>query len=177
MLYTFGHGTNDIDSVVRFLELNRIAALVDVRSVPKSRRNPQFAMDAMREWVPQRSGAAYRWVQELGGFRRPLPDSVNVGLRHPSFRGYADYMQTKAFLEAFRDLIRKAAETTTIIMCSETLWWRCHRRLISDAALLLASVSVEHLFVHGKPKPHVLTTGVHRSGDVLVYGDPNTRAT
>jgi uncharacterized protein (DUF488 family) len=111
-------------------------------------------------------------VPQLGGFRRPLRDSPNVALRHPAFRGYADYMQTSAFHEALEALVRNAPQTPTAVMCSETLWWRCHRRLIADALVLTHGVDVVHLMHTGKMEPHRLTPGVRRlDNGTLVYDE------
>ncbi|MBV9028180.1 MAG: DUF488 domain-containing protein, partial [Candidatus Eremiobacteraeota bacterium] len=140
-------------------------AVVDVRSVPKSRAHPHVWAQRLAQWVPDLAGATYAWAQGLGGFRKPLPDSPNVALRHPSFRGYADYMQTDAFEDALARLVADAASVQTAIMCSETLWWRCHRRLISDALVLTKGLRVEHLMHAGAPQAHRLTQGVRLRAD------------
>lgn len=114
----------------------------------------------MERWVPQLTGSAYLWEKDLGGFRKIRPESPNVALRHPSFRAYADYMETATFSAALEKLLGAATERRTAIMCSETLWWRCHRRLISDAAVLLHGVDVRHLMHAGELRPHLLTEGV-----------------
>ncbi len=137
-----------------------LEALVDVRTVPKSRRQPHLWREAMEAWVPERSGSSYRWEAALGGFRRANPNSPNVALRHPSFRAYADYMETDPFARALAQLLDDAATARTAILCSETVWWRCHRRLISDAAVLLHGVEVRHLMHDGKLRPHIATAGV-----------------
>ncbi len=111
----------------------------------------------MAKWVPELAGAEYSRVAALGGFRKPNPRSKNVGLRHPSFRAYADYMETPAFLEALDTLLAQAEKRRTAIMCSETLWWRCHRRLIADAATLLRAADVRHLMHDGSLRQHVPT--------------------
>ncbi len=170
-LFTFGHGAVDEDAIAGLIVGSELALVADVRSVPKSRKHPQFAIDEMRTWVPARTKARYEWKQQLGGFRKVRPDSDNLALRHPSFRGYADYMQTPEFADALDDVLREAAEARTAIMCSETLWWRCHRRLISDAAILLHGATVTHLFAKAKPRPHELTPGVRKAGSILIYDD------
>jgi uncharacterized protein (DUF488 family) len=159
-MLTFGHGTAGEVDLAGLIRANGIRAVADVRSVPKSRANPHVARERMALWVPDLSGATYQWVPSLGGFRKPLADSRNVALRHPSFRGYADYMQTPAFLEALDQLLIQAEGTTLAIMCSESLWWRCHRRLIADAATLLRGVEVRHVMHAGSTVPHALTQGV-----------------
>ena len=104
----------------------------------------------MERWVPDRTDSVYRWQPALGGFRKPDSNSSNIALRHPSFRAYADYMETDAFAQALRALLAEAASTRSAILCSETVWWRCHRRLISDAAVLLHGAEVRHLMHDGK---------------------------
>jgi uncharacterized protein (DUF488 family) len=159
-LLTLGHGTASEDELARLIADAGIESLVDIRTVPKSRRHPQFWREEMERWVPARSGSAYRWVPALGGFRKPDPNSSNVALRHPAFRAYADYMETDTFSLALADVLAPTASARVAIMCSEKCWWRCHRRLVSDAALLLHDTSVEHLMHDGKLRPHILTSGV-----------------
>lgn len=170
-LLTFGHGAAgevDLATLIRAAGIERV---IDVRSVPKSRAHPHVWSDQMARWVPDLAGAHYEWRQELGGFRRTIPESPNVSLRHPSFRGYADYMQTAPFMEAFSALVTTAAERPTAIMCSESLWWRCHRRLISDAAVLLRQLDVQHLFHTGGLAPHRLTEGVRVLAEGILQYD------
>ncbi|MEO6913147.1 MAG: DUF488 domain-containing protein [Candidatus Baltobacteraceae bacterium] len=159
-LLTFGHGAAGEIDLAALIRAAGIELVIDVRSVPKSRAHPHVWSDQMARWVPDLAAARYEWRQELGGFRRTTPQSPNVSLRHPSFRGYADYMQTKPFMQAFTALLATAGEQPTAIMCSETLWWRCHRRLISDAAVLLHQIDIQHLFHTGVLAPHRLTEGV-----------------
>jgi uncharacterized protein (DUF488 family) len=159
-LLTLGHGTATADELAQLIREASIQSIVDVRTVPKSRRHPQFWREEMERWVPELSGSTYRWEPTLGGFRKVNPNSSNVALRHPSFRAYADYMETDAFSCALAGLLAQAAAERVAILCSETLWWRCHRRLISDAALLLHGVGVQHLMHDGKLRPHIQTAGV-----------------
>jgi uncharacterized protein (DUF488 family) len=159
-VYTFGHGTAGEIELATLVRDAAVRAVVDVRSVPKSRGHPHAWADRMAQWIPDLAGASYEWRPELGGFRKPRPDSANVALRHPSFRGYADYMQTPAFREALDALVEASAWRSTAIMCSETLWWRCHRRLIADALVLLHGVDVEHLMHAGAHQEHRPTGGV-----------------
>lgn len=130
--------------------------LVDVRTVPRSRRNPQFEGDALARSLPAH-GIGYRHERALGGFRKPLPDSVNRGWDHPAFRGYADYMRTPEFGRALDRLMELGRELPTSIMCAEAQWWRCHRRLISDA-LEIRGWEVLHLGLRAEPVEHELTT-------------------
>ena len=122
----------------------------------------------MARWLPP-AGVGYRWEPALGGFRRPRPDSVNTGLRHPSFRGYADHIATQEFHEALRAVLEGARSEPTAVMCSETLWWRCHRRLIADAAVLLHGAAVRHVDGRGLLQPHRLTETAHVEGGALIY--------
>jgi uncharacterized protein (DUF488 family) len=167
-LFTIGHGTLDEATFVARLEAAGVRRVVDVRRFPGSRRWPWFDAAAMAEWLPER-GLAYVPAPELGGRRTPRPDSRNVVLRDAGFRGYADFMETEPFRAALGTLLAGASEVPTAVMCSETLWWRCHRRLIADAAILLAGAEVVHL-VGSARQPHVVTAGVRRIGDALVYG-------
>ncbi|MEO7039532.1 MAG: DUF488 domain-containing protein [Candidatus Elarobacter sp.] len=170
-LYTIGHGTADESLFVARLAAAGIARLVDVRRCPGSRRWPWFAAEAMAEWLP-RHAVAYVSALDLGGRRTPVPDSPNIVLRERGFRGYADYMATPAFHAAFERLLAEGRASTTAVMCSETLWWRCHRRLIADAAVLLGEADVVHL-IGEKRQAHRLTEGVRLAGGQVVYDRPS----
>jgi uncharacterized protein (DUF488 family) len=159
-LLTLGHGTATADELARLIREAAIESIVDVRTVPKSRRHPQFWREEMERWVPEKTGSSYFWGPALGGFRKVDRNSSNVALRNPSFRAYADYMETGAFRDALAELLARAATAHVAILCSETVWWRCHRRLISDAASLLHRVPVWHLMHDGKLRPHIPTAGV-----------------
>ena len=167
-LLTLGHGTASVEELVNLLDGAGVERLVDVRTAPGSRRHPQFRRETMAGWLAE-AGVAYRWEPELGGFRKPAPDSVNHVLGHPAFRGYADYMRTPPFWTALDRLLAEAATAPTAAMCSETLWWRCHRRLLSDAAVLVRGAEVLHLDHRGGQEPHRPTEGVRRDGDLLAY--------
>jgi uncharacterized protein (DUF488 family) len=167
-LLTVGHGTAGAEELAALLAGAGVERLVDVRTAPGSRRHPQFRREAMQRWLPA-AGVAYRWERELGGWRKPDPDSINHGLRHPAFRGYADYMRTPPFWAALDRLLGEAAAAPTAAMCSETLWWRCHRRLLADAAVLVRGAEVLHLDHRGRLEPHRPTEGVRRDGDLLAY--------
>ena len=168
-LLTFGHGTLAQAELAQRIADAGIERVVDVRTVPKSRAHPWVWGDRMAEWVPADAHAEYVWERDLGGFRKPAKVSHNTVLRNPAFRGYADYMETEPFLSALARLVDSLPERRIAIMCSETLWWRCHRRLVSDAAVLLHDVDVRHLGANGRSQPHVLTEGVRRAGSVLFY--------
>ena len=154
-IYTVGHSTRSLDQLVAVLEAACVRRLIDVRTVPRSRRHPQFAREALAGSLPER-GIEYRPEQALGGFRRGRPDSLNRGWRQPAFRGYADYMQSAEFRAALDRAAALALERVTCLMCAEAQWWRCHRRLISDA-LVVRGWSVRHLGLHANPIEHELT--------------------
>jgi uncharacterized protein (DUF488 family) len=164
-LLTVGHGTASGEALSELLRGADVKSVVDVRTIPKSLRHPQFRIEAMQVWIPRDAAAAYRWEPALGGFRKPRPDSTNVALRNSSFRGYADYMETGAFADALHELLTRAASERTAILCSESLWWRCHRRLIADAASLLRGVEVLHLMHDGNLRPHAPTEGARVTAD------------
>ncbi|MBV9410938.1 MAG: DUF488 domain-containing protein [Acidimicrobiia bacterium] len=168
MLFTVGHGTLPQDQLVELLRGAGVESLVDVRSAPGSRRHPQFMRQAMEQWLPE-AGIAYRWEPRLGGRRKVTPDSPNVALRHPSFRAYADHMAVPEFAEALDGVLDEAAIRPTTVMCAESVWWRCHRRLISDFATLVREVDVRHLMHDGRIGEHHPTEGVRRDGDHLLY--------
>jgi uncharacterized protein (DUF488 family) len=145
-----------------------LVALVDVRIGPGSRKYPHFSKDRMAAWLPE-AGISYRWEQRLGGFRKLPPRSPDTALRNDSFRAYASYMRSDDFRSAAAELVAGAQGEPTAIMCSETLWWRCHRRLIADHCVLLAGLPVEHLMPRTRPAAHVPTAGVRVLEDSLRY--------
>lgn len=165
-LTTVGHGTMAQDEFVDLLGGAGLGDLVDIRSFPGSRRNPQFGRERMEEWLPE-AGVTYTWMRDLGGRRKPLPDSPHVVWRHPSFRAYADYMETPGFVAGVDELLEGDLER--VVMCSESVWWRCHRRLVADYVMLVRDHPVEHLMHDGRRMPHRPTEGVRRDGDRLVY--------
>jgi len=153
VLVTIGHGTLGQDEFLRLLADASVQELVDVRSHPGSRQVPHFGRETMEEWMPP-AGVRYRWEPALGGRRRSTGRSPNVALRHPSFRSYADHMAASAFREALTRVADDASERVVAVMCAESVWWRCHRRLIADAAVLLHGVDVRHLFHDGRLTEH-----------------------
>jgi uncharacterized protein (DUF488 family) len=170
-LLTLGHGTASADELGALIRDAGIRRLVDVRKLPGSRRHPQFAREELERWVPQLTGASYRWMPQLGGFRKPDPRSEHIALRNASFRAYADYMETGEFVAALDELLSITAAERAAIMCSETVWWLCHRRLISDAAQLLRGVAVGHLMHDGIVRPHVPTAGVRATAAGILRYD------
>jgi uncharacterized protein (DUF488 family) len=170
---TVGHGTLAAEDLADVVAEAGIELVVDVRSFPASRRHPQFAREAMERWLPD-AGVAYRWEPRLGGRRRPRPDSPHGALRVPAFRGYADHMETQEFRDAVDDLLAEAGTRRATVMCAESVWWRCHRRLLADDVVLLRGGAVEHLFHDGRLEPHRPTSVARVDGRRLVYdgGEP-----
>jgi uncharacterized protein (DUF488 family) len=157
-ILTIGHSTRSLDEFLGLLRAHHVAQLADIRTMPRSRRHPQFDVEALDSSLPA-AGIPYRHFPGLGGLRKPRPDSPNTAWRHPSFRGYADYMLTPAFERALEDLIAFADENhagPTAIMCAEAVWWQCHRQLTSDA-LVARGVGVRHILSADPAKPHTLT--------------------
>jgi uncharacterized protein (DUF488 family) len=133
-LWTIGHSSRPIDEFLTFLVSHGIRQLVDVRTIPRSRHNPQFNTDTLARSLKQAT-VSYVHKPELGGLRKTKKDSINAGWKNASFRGYADYMQTDAFWDALQELMAQSRRRRTAIMCAEAVPWRCHRRLITDALL------------------------------------------
>jgi uncharacterized protein (DUF488 family) len=144
-----------VEELIGLLRAAGVHELVDVRTVPRSRRNPRFNSDALAD-SPATAGLGYIHERALGGFRRPRPDSVNGGWTVAGFRGYADYMESREFLEALARLQERGRARPTAVMCAEAQWWRCHRRLISDA-LVVRGWRVLHLGLEREPVEHELT--------------------
>jgi uncharacterized protein (DUF488 family) len=167
IIFTVGHGTRPIEEFLTILGAAGIRRLVDVRTAPGSRRHPQFGRDALAATL-EAEGLEYVWRKELGGFRTPRPDSPHVALRNDAFRGYADHMETEEFRSALSWLIDTSRDTSTAIMCAEVLWWRCHRRMISDA-LTVGGCDVVHLLEAGRREPHRLNPSSRVEGSRLIY--------
>ncbi len=169
MLLTYGHGTDSAEATAATLVVAGVASLVDIRTAPGSRRHPQFARDALAQWLPA-AGVAYRWDKRLGGFRRPGPDNPDTAWREAMFRGYAEHMRTPAFLDAIGAVLAEAETRQVAVMCSESLWWRCHRRLLADFAGAARGTEVRHLMHDGLTQPHRPSDGVRlRDDGLLVY--------
>jgi uncharacterized protein (DUF488 family) len=154
-VWSVGHSVHTFDAFMRLLTMHGITGLVDIRAVPKSRRHPHFSADALARSLPG-NGVMYAKLPRLGGWRHAVTDSPNGGWRNPSFRGFADYAMTNDFDEGLVELRRLAGTHATAMMCSEALWWRCHRRLIADR-LVLAGDTVCHISSDGRVSQHRLT--------------------
>ena len=154
-LYTIGHSTHPIETFIGLLTAHEIALLIDVRSYPSSRRWPQFNQMELQASV-ESAGVAYRWFKSLGGRRHSRrADSPHSAWEHPAFRSYADYTETPEFEGGLKELMQAALAVRTAIMCSEGLWWRCHRRIISDH-LTVRGWDVRHIMPDGKLATHAL---------------------
>lgn len=167
VLYTVGHSTRPIEAFMEMLRGHRITQLLDVRTVPKSRHNLQFAGAALAASL---AGAAigYQHLPVLGGLRRPRPDSSNGGWRNTSFRGYADHMQTPAFAEAIEMLVERARRERIVCMCAEAVPWRCHRSLIADA-VLARGLQVDDIVDATHVRTHRLTPFARVEGTSVTY--------
>ncbi|HET9086172.1 MAG TPA: DUF488 domain-containing protein [Acidobacteriaceae bacterium] len=174
-MLTVGHSTLPSEIFLKALQENGVETLVDVRTVPRSRHNPQFSAEPLAASLAT-AQIGYRPMQALGGLRQPKKDSVNTGWRNSSFRGYADYMQTEAFSAALQALAHLDDEVTIAIMCAEAVPWRCHRSLIADAMMVVHGRSVYNLFVtpagNCTRKVHALTPFARVEGARLWYPDP-----
>ncbi|MEO6994054.1 MAG: DUF488 domain-containing protein [Lacunisphaera sp.] len=164
---TIGHSTRPIDEFIAMLLAHGVTRVVDVRTVPRSRHNPQFNRDVLPASL-KTAGIGYVHAPALGGLRHTTKESVNLGWRNASFRGYADYMQTPAFAEAIETLIEWAKTDRLALMCAEAVPWRCHRSLIEDA-LLVRKVRGEDIMSATRRQPHVLTSFAKVKGTQITY--------
>jgi uncharacterized protein (DUF488 family) len=170
---TIGHSNRPIEEFIELLKQNDIACVLDIRTVPKSRHNPQFGQDQLPGALAA-AGIEYRYIRGLGGLRHPRKDSPNGGWRNTSFRGYADYMQTDEFAQNVNTVIALAEHTRCALMCAEAVPWRCHRSLVADA-LLVRGIAVEDIIGPQKPKPHALTPFARVDGTDISYPPDSAR--
>ena len=166
-VFTIGHSTRSIEEFIGLLKQNRIEQLVDIRTVPRSRHNPQFEQDALGRALAE-AGIGYVYMKSLGGLRPKTKDSINLGWRVESFRNYADYMQTPEFAVAVEGLMELAREKPTAIMCAEAVPWRCHRSLVGDA-LLARGVRVTDILSPTSLQEHQMTQFAVVSGTQITY--------
>jgi len=173
-IWTIGHSTRDIEDFTSLLEANGINLLADVRSLPGSKRYPQFNKEALTESLSAR-GIRYEHFPELGGRRKTKADSRNTAWRNASFRGYDYYMETEEFHQGVERLLNLARETgTAAIMCAEAVWWRCHRSLIYDY-LKASGIEVIHILDTNKTERHPFTSAAHLINGVLSYASEGDR--
>lgn len=166
-IYTIGHSTRPIDEFIELLNSNGVKQLVDIRTIPRSRHNPQYEQTALQKSLPA-AGIKYIYSKNLGGLRPKVKDSVNQGWHNLSFRNYADYMQSDEFKSALDDLIAVAEYKPTAIMCAEAVPWRCHRSLVSDA-LVVRGITAKEIISDAEPRDHKLTNFAEVSGTEITY--------
>lgn len=167
VVLTIGHSTRTISEFIEIIKACKIKKVVDIRTIPKSRHNPQFNEDTLRESL-KAVKIGYLHMKGLGGLRHALKDSPNMGWRNASFRGFADYMQTGEFEESLEELIEAAEKRATVIMCAEAVPWQCHRSLVGDA-LLIRGVLVRHIMSAGSSRDHTLTPWAKVKGTKITY--------
>ncbi|MBI2832952.1 MAG: DUF488 domain-containing protein [Acidobacteria bacterium] len=166
-IFTVGHSTRSAEEFVRLLDTHHITRLADVRTIPRSRRHPHFAIEVLPDALAQ-AAIEYRHFPVLGGLRKPRPDSPNLAWRNESFRGYADHMATPAFADVIEEFLLFASASPTAVMCAEAVWWRCHRALLADA-LVARGVDVGHILGSEPPKPHKLSHFARTDGPMVIY--------
>lgn len=171
-IYTIGHSTHSLDELATVLRKYGVKQLVDIRTVPRSRTNPQFNADVMGDSLAP-YGIGYLPMRALGGLRKPRPDSPNGAWENASFRGYADYMQSPAFAKAIERLEELARQKTSAIMCAEAVPWRCHRSLVGDA-LVARGTKVLHVMSATKVITHEITRFAHVDGVNVTYPEPSS---
>ena len=169
-IFTIGHSTHPLGQFIDLLRVHEVTLVADVRTVPRSRHNPQFNRDTLPEALAA-AGIGYRHLPGLGGLRRTRPDSRNTGWRNSSFRGFADYMQTAEFPAGLDELLSLAQQWRVAIMCAEAVPWRCHRSLIADA-LFARGISVEHIVSAGHTQAHRPTPFARIEGLCVTYPAP-----
>lgn len=167
VVYAMGHSTRTIEEFIEILQTHSISMLVDIRTIPKSRRNPQFNEDVLKTRLEAKC-IAYVHFKELGGLRKAKKDSVNTGWQNASFRGFADYMQTREFASAIRKLMRLAKLGRAVILCAEGNPFRCHRSLVADA-LTVRKVRVLHISGKASVREHSLTPFAQVQGTKITY--------
>ena len=171
ILWTIGHSTKPIDEFLALLRAHGIQQLIDVRTIPRSRHDPQYNNEALSKSL-QHEDLSYKHMPKLGGLRKPKKDSINTGWRNESFRGYADYMQAAEFWRALNELMADGQGLRTAIMCAEAVPWRCHRSLIADA-LVVKNWHVRHIMSEAKANAHQLTSFAIVENGLLRYPDPD----
>lgn len=159
LIMTIGHSTRSFEELLELLKANQVTMLVDVRSIPRSRTNPQFNKETLSESLPEH-GIHYVHLTELGGLRHTRRDSHNTIWQNPSFRGFADYMETEPFGDGIETIVHLAKRNTIALMCSEAVWWRCHRSMIADE-LVAEGYPVEHIVSVKGRRAHTLRRFAH----------------
>jgi uncharacterized protein (DUF488 family) len=166
--YTMGFSNRSWEETLEILNVFKLGRLVDIRTLPGSKHTPQFNLEHLQKELPK-SGIEYVHMKNLGGLRKPLKDStVNSAWQNSGFRGYADYMQTPGFAGALDELVRLIKEKPTVYCCTEAVFWRCHRQLVSDA-LLVRGYHIGHVFSATKVEEHKLTKFLKAEGTRVTY--------
>lgn len=174
-IFTIGHSTKTIEEFLDLLFSFDIKVLADIRRLPGSRKYPQFDQDNLRKSLEE-NGIEYIYIEELGGRRKVSPDSKNTTWRNKSFQGYADYMETESFENGVKELEKLALEKNTAMMCSEAVWWRCHRSIVSDY-LKAKGWEVLHIMALGKATEHPYTAPARIIGNQVFYSEENDNQT
>jgi len=169
-VWTIGHSTRTAEEFIDVLAAHEIEAVVDVRRFPGSRRLPQFGAEALSTSL-RAAGVSYRWIEGLGGRRRPDPESPNDAWENEAFRGYADHTESEEFAEGLFELLMIANGARTVVMCAELLWWRCHRRIIADVLVALG-YEVRHIRDAGVAELHELVPPGRLVAGALTYASP-----
>ena len=170
-IFTIGHSTRTIEEFLEMLNSFNIKVLADIRRLPGSRKYPQFDQDALKKSLED-NGIEYVYIEGLGGRRKVSPNSKNTTWRNKSFQGYADYMETKSFENGAAELAKLASEQATAMMCSEAVWWSCHRSMVSDY-FKAKGWKVLHIMALGKETEHPYTAPARVLGDKVLYSEEN----
>lgn len=173
-IFTIGHSTRPLAEFIDLLRANGIERVIDIRTIPRSRHNPQFNRETLGPAL-RKSGIAYLHLRKLGGLRRARSDSINLGWHNASFRGFADYMQTTEFDAGLDRVIKLAESKSTTLMCAEAVPWRCHRSLVADA-LVIRGINVMDIVSASPPKPHKLTPFARVRGTRITYPNDKPQA-
>jgi uncharacterized protein (DUF488 family) len=174
-IWSLGHSTRSLEELVGILKAFGIETLVDIRTIPRSRTNPQFNQDTFPDDLGN-SGIGYKHLKGLGGLRKSKKDSVNLGWTNLSFRGYADYMQTGQFSQTLEELMKLSENRNVAVMCAEAVPWRCHRRLVGDA-LLVRGYEVREIISRSRFQIHKLTGWAKVSGEMIIYPQDSKQTT
>lgn len=166
-VFTIGHSNRPLEDFLEILKAHGIERVIDIRTIPRSRHNPQFNREALARSL-RSAKVAYVHLKKLGGLRHPRPDSKNLGWHNASFRGFADYMQTSEFQTGLERTLKLATIKTSALMCAEAVPWRCHRSLVADA-LFVRHVPVNHILSRSRAQPHTLTPFAHVRGKQITY--------
>jgi len=173
-IFTIGHSTRPLNEFIELLQANGVKRVIDIRTIPRSRHNPQFNRDTLGPAL-RKSGIAYVHLKKLGGLRHAKQDSANLGWHNASFRGFADYMETPEFATGLARVIKLAERKRSALMCAEAVPWRCHRTIVGDA-LVVRNIQVLDIVGTSVPRPHKLTPFARVHGMRITYPNDKPRA-